>query len=418
MTTIISVLLYFFLFLAVYVQVFLLVTFFESRERFMSRASRKPAPRGSDADVPRVSIIVPCWNEECTLKGTVDSLLALEYPKEKLQIIVVDDGSTDGTALAASAFAGHSQITLLSKKNGGKHTALNEGLVYAEKSDIVGCLDADSFVSPDALYEMLPYFDDPSVMAVTPFIRVHTAHNVIERIQVVEYVVSGLWRKLLSSLNAQYVTPGPFSLYRRSVFTELGLYRPAHQTEDLEIAMRMQAAHMRIESAHTAVVYTSVPRTLPALIRQRVRWYSGFLRNAFDYRRLLLNPRYGHVAMFSMPGGFIAIVSAVTLFLSGLFNALLWLRTEILQIVTIGFRFPAAPSFDWFFFDTGMYRLLTLTTFLLFIVTVFCSGLLIRERGHFAVNTIFYFLLYGLMAPLWCMRTLFNIVTVRQGKWR
>lgn len=410
------------LFFSLYIQVFLLVTFLETREKLKEalngNTEGERTPVRLSASLPKVSIIVPCWNEERTLKGTVDSLLALSYPKEKLQVIIVDDGSTDGTAAAAREFLANPQVLFLQKENGGKYTALNMGLQYTEESDLVGCLDADSFVAPGALLEIIPYFDDPGVSAVTPFVKVHHAKTIVERVQLVEYVVSGLWRKLLSSLNAQYVTPGPFSFYRRSVFRDLGVYRPAYQTEDLEIAMRMQAAHLRIENAHTAIVYTTTPTTLCALIRQRVRWYGGFLRNAFDYRRMIFRPSYGHVGMFSMPGGALAIVSAVTLFSVALVHFGEWVRRQIVEIAAVGFRFHGFSAFNWFFLDTGVYRLLALAVLLLFIVMVFFSMLLDGDRKRFLKNSIFYFALYGLMAPLWCARTLFSVITAREGKWR
>ena len=413
-------LLYVCLFFSLYVEVFLFVTFLEGRgktQKFPSTKHEGGSVRLPDS-LPTVSIIVPCWNEERTLKGTVDSLLALSYPREKLRIIIVDDGSIDGTAAVAGGYAGNPYIRFFRKENGGKHTAVNLGLEHTEGSDLVGCLDADSFVAPDALLNMLPYFSDPGVSAVTPFIKVYRAKTIVERVQVVEYVVSGLWRKLLSSLNALYVTPGPFSLYRRSVFDTLGVYRAAHQTEDMEIAMRMQAAHMRIENAPTALIYTTVPSTLRALIRQRVRWYSGFLYNTFDYRRMLFKPSYGHVGMFSMPGDVLSIFSAIILFIVGLVHFGTWVRQSIVEFLAIGFHFRGFSPFSWFFIDTGVYRLLTLAVLVLFVVMVLFSMSLDSNRRRFLTSSIFYFTLYGLMAPLWCARTLFNVVTVRPGKWR
>ena len=102
-------------------------------------------------EFPTVTIIVPCFNEERTVGDTIRSLLDLDYPKEKLSIIAVDDGSTDGTRRELASFESRHQISVLSKKNGGKHTALNLALEKVE-SELVGCLDADSFVDSDTIH--------------------------------------------------------------------------------------------------------------------------------------------------------------------------------------------------------------------------------------------------------------------------
>jgi len=164
-------LLYTLLFSALYAQVFLLVTFFEmratrahsAREALRLTSARLSMAGESSSTVlePRVAIIVPCWNEERTLARTVDSLLALEYPRDKLSVVIVDDGSTDGTSAVAERYRRNPQVALLSKENGGKYTALNLGIEHVGASaDLVGCLDADSFVAPSALREIVRVFTD------------------------------------------------------------------------------------------------------------------------------------------------------------------------------------------------------------------------------------------------------------------
>ncbi|HXK31708.1 MAG TPA: glycosyltransferase family 2 protein, partial [Candidatus Paceibacterota bacterium] len=121
--------------MGLYFEVFLLISFFEKRPSKKSDA----VPRR----FPTVSIIVPCYNEERTIAATVQSLLALEYPKKKLDIVVVDDGSTDGTRTIAERFAKkYPQVRYFYKENGGKYTALNFGIEVSH-GNIVGCLDAD-----------------------------------------------------------------------------------------------------------------------------------------------------------------------------------------------------------------------------------------------------------------------------------
>src|ERR1051325_5578804 len=124
------------LFLALFFEVFLLISFLEKRPA--SRTAALPKR------YPSTTIIVPCWNEERTIGGTLDSLLALDYPQDKLTIMVVDDGSKDNTGAVAAQYAQMhpGRIEYHYKENGGKWTALNYGLERTQ-AELVGCLDAD-----------------------------------------------------------------------------------------------------------------------------------------------------------------------------------------------------------------------------------------------------------------------------------
>ncbi len=130
-----------------------------------------------------------------------------------------------------------------------------------------------------------------------------------------EFVLGIALRHTLASVNGRHVAAGPFSLYRRSVRMELGGFRFGHQTEDMEMALRIQKAGYAIDSAPRARVYTKVPRSVPALIKQRTRWTSGFLRNVSqEYRSPVGNPRYGALGMIVLPLGFLALIGGLVAF--------------------------------------------------------------------------------------------------------
>ncbi|MBI3573976.1 glycosyltransferase, partial [Candidatus Kaiserbacteria bacterium] len=167
--------LYPFLFIALYFEVFLVLTFFDTEARRRRRLHRVET-------FPSVSVIVPCYNEETTVAGTADSVLALDYLKEKLTLILVDDGSTDNTRGVIARYAKNAQVKIIHKENGGKHTALNVGIAAA-KSEFVGCLDADSFVLPHALKLVMANFDDEKIGAVTSSMSVNAPSNILERMQ-------------------------------------------------------------------------------------------------------------------------------------------------------------------------------------------------------------------------------------------
>jgi len=260
---------YVFLFVALYLEVFFLITYFEFRAKDQTLKNSKGLIFGS-SKFPSVSVIVPVWNEETTVLKTIFSLLKLNYPKDKLSIFIVDDGSTDKTWNIIQRFARNKQIKLLRKRNGGKYTALNYALGFIN-SELVGCLDADSFVHSEALKRIVAEFKDDEIMAVTPSIKIFEPKGLLGLIQKAEYIFGIFLRKVFSDLNAIYITPGPFSVFKRSVFRKIGDYRHAHNTEDMEIAMRMQKNNMKIGNAPNAFIYTIAPTSLKALYKQRLR---------------------------------------------------------------------------------------------------------------------------------------------------
>lgn len=405
---------YILLFFTLYFEVFLVVTFFEGLS----------APKFSGTTVhrrhwPSVTIIVPAWNEEQTLDRTVRSLLALNYPKDRLRIVIVDDGSTDGTLHVARNFEKIPSVSVLTKENGGKHTALNLGIAHVT-SDLVGCLDADSFVDPGALQAIVPYFDDPTIAAVTPSVQIWKPDNPLRRMQAIEYMIGAFTRKIFSLMNGLYVTPGPFSIYRTSVFDKIGGFVHGFGTEDMEMAMRMQFHRMRIANAENAYVYTVSPKTLRALLRQRVRWVTGFLKNVFfAYRPMLFSLRHGNLGMLTLP------FAALSIFIA-LFFSIIYLDTIIeriwlfiLKYSALGLRFdPGWPDLAWWKFNVEFHRLVI---YLLLIITVFFIIMGVRWAGRrvIPVRDVFYFfLLYGLIAPLWLARSVFNLITAREAPWR
>ncbi|NIS28286.1 glycosyltransferase family 2 protein, partial [candidate division KSB1 bacterium] len=386
-------------------------TFFEHK-----RAPRSPL-RPSLARFPRVAIIVPCYNEEKSLAGTVSSLLALAYPKDKLEIIVVDDGSTDNTLSVTRSFA-DSRVRVITKENGGKHTALNAGLA-ATGAEIVGCLDADSFVAPDALIDMAAQFEAEDVMAVTPGIKAHNPRTLIQLIQKVEYEMAIFLRKMFGLLNAQYVTPGPFSLYRREVFAKVGTFKQGYNTEDMEMALRIRANHFRIENMHTAHVHTITPATFSALYRQRLRWVSGFLNNVLrDYRHLLFSIKHGHLGLFSLPGALLSI--AMVLYLVGytVFSLATKIAEKYIEMSNVNFEILwSTPSVDWFFINTGSVLLLSIILFSLMAVIVFLGRHLSRERLRLSRDVISFLLLYGFIAPIWIGMSVYRVARGKDLKW-
>lgn len=406
---------YLFLFLALYFEVFLLITFLEKKRS-------GAAPRAAMTHFPSVAIVVPCFNEQDTIEKTLRSALALDYPRGKLSVVVVDDGSTDGTLALARRFehdgAEGVKVTVHTKRNGGKHTALNYAL-RREEAEIVGCLDADSWVERGALREVIAAFNaDRELMAVTPAVKVSGPKRLLEVIQKAEYALAIFSRKMFGNLGALFVTPGPFSFYRREVFARIGLFRRAHDTEDMEMALRMQANHLPIDNIPAARVYTNVPPDLPTLIRQRTRWTRGFIENSKDYAFMYFNRRYGALGLFVLPTGIIAIFSAI--YLAGYFLATfiarameLFVRTETVGIAN------ALPfsRFDWFFLNTQTYTFI-IVTLVIMTAVVIGIGKKIGAEKPVSRDVLYFILFYGFIAPLWLFNAVVHAALARRVSWR
>ncbi|MFA5997281.1 MAG: glycosyltransferase family 2 protein [Candidatus Paceibacterota bacterium] len=404
--------LYVFLFFTLYLEVFFLITFFEERQKLGIKKLKEKL-----SHYPTVTIIVPCWNEETTVIKTVESLLGLNYPKDKLEISVIDDGSTDNTWNVVQKFKTHPQVKLFHKENGGKHTAVNYGIENSH-AELIGCLDADSFVDKDALHEIAAAFnEDPKMMAATPMLVVHEPKTVLQKMQKTEYHAGAFLKRMLSPLDAINVTPGPFSIFRREVFEKIGLYKKAHNTEDMEFALRMQVNHMRIRNVHTAQVHTKTPDTLYKLYRQRLRWAYGIMKNTLDYRFMMFRREYGILGMITLPLSFFGVFIFLYNFGFLTFHILNVVIDKAIQISTVGFV-NALPHADSFFFNTDLMTILSYVFIGMSLVIVW-NGVKLAEGRFRLTPGVFYFIfLYGIVAPIWLIRAVLNIVFSRTTSWR
>src|SRR3989344_5309866 len=397
--------LYVCLFVALYFEVFLMISFFEKRP------SKKD--RSLPAYYPSVSMLVPCFNEERTLASTIDSLLAMQYPEEKLEIVVIDDGSSDGTATIAEEYAKKypAQVSFLKKRNGGKYTALNLGIERSE-GELIGCLDADSFAAPDALMEAVKMVgNDPTAMAITPAMQVYKPRTMLELMQSVEYTFGIFYKKMFDNLSAINVLPGPFSMYKREVFNKIGVFRHAHNTEDMEIAFRMHQNGLRIVNAHTAYVYTTVPQTVRTLLKQRTRWSQGFLQNARDYKHMFFNPKFGNFGMLVLPFGLVAFCAGLYTAGYALYRLFSLVATRIGDFYMTGIpaHLPNAAHLNWYYLDTNMLSFVIIAVLLMTLVAIFLGRRIsdprLSPKFFFA-----YFAFFGLIAPLWLARAAWGAI--------
>lgn len=393
------------------------------------------APTGSPTleRKPSVTIIVPIFNEEKTVVKTVLSLLALDYPKDKLFVMVVDDGSKDNSWQVVQQFQNNPQVLLHKKENGGKYTALNYAIEHST-SELIGCLDADSFVDSQALNYMMPYFDDADVAAVTPSLKIQNPDSILGMVQNAEYNMGIFTRKILGLLDAQYVTPGPFSIFRKEIFKTVGMYRHAHNTEDLEMALRLQDHHYKIRNAHKALVYTVGPRTLYKLYKQRVRWTGGFIQNTIDYKRMILNPKYGNLGILVLPLAMYSIAGSMLFLCYNLFQLAVsfFKETEKLRIVGFnglngfsGLNFNwenisnlSNISFEWFFYNLQTTSLLGIFAVSVILFAIWYGKRLSGVTDKNSFDFVYFLLIYSFISPLWLVTSVYNTIRHRDAAWR
>ncbi len=331
---------YFAWFIFVFIAVVWILVLLQNRERYPRNVRPKK--------MPFISVLIPAYNEEDTLEKTIKSVLEIDYPKNLLEVIVINDCSKDRTREIAEKFG--NKIRLLdNEKNRGKAYSLNRG-VEAAKGGLIACLDADSVVEKGIIKKMIGYFENKQIGAVTPALGVFRAQNFLEKIQYVEYLLNVFLRKTLAFMDAVHVTPGVFTIYRKNVLEDVGGFEVGNLTEDMEIALKLHKAGYKIENNMNAKSYTHCPDKWKSLFNQRIRWYRGAIQNSIKYKYMFFNPKYGNLGMFLLPFNFISVFAIIIIFMLMAWNYLTAISNFIWKLYLINFDLaPLMSSFDWNF---------------------------------------------------------------------
>lgn len=264
------------------------------------RARRRERLHAGEDYQPLVSIIVPAYKEESVIAQTVKSLLASDYPH--VEIVVVDDGSPDGTSeVVRRAFGGEARVRLFKKENGGKAEALNFGFKQAT-GEIIITLDADTIFMPETVGALAHRFHDAALGALSGNAKVGNRINLITRWQALEYITSqNLDRRAFASLNGITVVPGAVGAWRRELLERTGGFTSDTLAEDQDLTINARRLGYKIGYEEYAVGWTEAPDTVRTLARQRFRWSFGTLQCMWKHRDALFRPRYGVLGFLSMP---------------------------------------------------------------------------------------------------------------------
>ena len=354
---------------------------------------------------PKISVLVPAYNEEVTVIETVTSLLALSY--SNLEVVVINDGSPDKTAdvlidqfdlrpvhpvfqkLVHTAdvkgiyrSSREPRLVLVDKNNGGKADSLNAGVNVAA-GELVCVIDADTLVAPDALQQLVaPFITRSDVVAAGGSVRLTNDSPVrgarvtelvvpkkpLPALQVVEYVRAFMVGRLgWNPLGGNLIISGAFGLFKRSAVLDVGGYEHSSIGEDMELIVRLRRRGYenkqpaRIEFLPDPVAWTEAPESIRVLARQRNRWQRGLMDVLIRHRKMILNYRYGSAGMLAMPFFFVVeflspLVEAIslTLLLVGLLAGLV--DPGSLLMLGAAYGFGASITILTLWFDEVAFR--------------------------------------------------------------
>lgn len=342
--------------------------------RFLFSKDREITANHLDAK-PQVSVILPALNEERTIAYTVRSLLEQDYPN--LEIIVVDDGSTDRTPEICQKLAeeGHIRFFQLRDRQ-GKSAALNYGFKVSRGEYIV-FMDTDSTLDRNAIFNLLKYFEDERVGAVSGNLGVRNFHtNLLTKLQAIEYLVSitvGRWFR--ASIGILSIVPGAFGAFRRSLLERIGGHEPG-PGNDSDLTIRTRKLWKQVVFAPDATCLTNVPESWRGWLRQRMRWDRNIIRNRVRKHRDIYNV---FQANFSLSN----LLSFIDTIFFAVFLALVWL----VYIVDIIVHYPDRAGLI-LFVNFCLRLLLKLIQFLI--------ALAVSERKLEYLGLILYLPLFGI----------------------
>lgn len=243
---------------------------------------------------PLVSVLIPAYNEEKSIVRTVKSVLATRYPR--LQIVVVNDGSTDKTGeILKTYLVKHkslkNNVVYVEQTNGGKARALNNALVNYAQGKLIMCLDADSRLDPKAIQQAVSYFCNPEVVGLAANVKIINNGSLLSLMQQLEYLLGHHYKKAYTILQTEYIIGGVGSMFRREALAKCHYYDTDTITEDIDLTLKL--VHLgksnKLVFANDVIAYTEGAHSLYALFRQRYRWRFGRMQTFLKNRHLFFN---------------------------------------------------------------------------------------------------------------------------------
>lgn len=376
----------------------------------------------TDEELPFISVLIPAWNEEETIQKTVESIMASNYLD--FEVFVIDDGSRDKTFEIAKALEKkYKNLKVYHKENGGKASALNFGIRKA-KGDFIFTMDADTYVHPESMKRMVRYFKDSKVMCVSPAMLVYKPRSVFERIQQAEFLLGLFLRKAFSALDSIFVTPGAFSAYRKEFFKKHGGYEVGNITEDLELALRIQYLGYRIENCSEAAVWTTAPAKFKDSLIQRRRWYYGWIRNLWRYRKIF-GRKYGDLGSFVIPTAGLNVIFSVVVIIYALFKSIITIKDELAFLSSINFSLAGVWNINFYIIERFLFLFFSnpvmIFIFIFIIIFTVYTKYATRKTGKvpgLLFNFFLFFAFFSILFGFWWIISIIYSLFHKNVKWR
>jgi cellulose synthase/poly-beta-1,6-N-acetylglucosamine synthase-like glycosyltransferase/peptidoglycan/xylan/chitin deacetylase (PgdA/CDA1 family) len=314
-----------------------------------ARRRRAADWRWGDEVTDPVTVIVPAYNEKANIEVAIRSILANDHP---LEVIVVDDGSTDGTADLVEAL-GLDRVRVIRQRNGGKATALNTGIAHASHELIV-MVDGDTIFERDTVRLLVQPFADAKIGAVSGNVKIANRDTFLTRLQHIEYVVGfNVDRRVHDLMGSMCTIPGAAGAFRRTVLLDVGGVSQETLAEDTDLTIAIGRAGWRMVYVDKAIAWTEAPVTVRQLWQQRYRWTYGTMQSVWKHRRAIVERgaagrmgRFGllHIIAFQILLPITAPLIDV-FFVYGLFfldpgtTLVLWLSVMLVQTAGAAFAF-------------------------------------------------------------------------------
>ncbi|WP_293573084.1 glycosyltransferase [Phaeobacter sp.] len=356
---------------------------------------------------PPVTVVIPAFNEATGIVQTIDSVLASDYPH--LSVLVVDDGSTDGTYdLVVETYIRDPRIQILRQPNGGKWKAANLAFSHVT-TDFVVAIDADTIVAPDAIRRLLQPMRQSDVGAVAGKVMVGNPNNLLTKLEKLEYTVAqNIDRRAYETINAIMVVPGAFGAWRTDAVRACGYYSSQTLAEDTDLTISLLKNGYKVRAAERAYAYTEAPASVGTLMKQRMRWSIGILQSAWKHRKTI---RQGHA---------VGLIGLTDLVLFGVVMPLLGPIIDLLMVLMV-VRFVG--SFDGSSFNAfSTHDYLVMGIFLsLPMLEMIMADYAVRSEPSVPRHMVFLLLLnrliYRQLLIINVYRSLWRIMTGRLTGW-
>ncbi len=363
-----------------------------------------------------ISVLVPAFNEENTIKDTIKAIFSSGYPIKEL--IVLNDGSTDRTRkIVESLLKKYKKLKLVNKKNSGKADSLNWGLKIA-KGELISVVDADSYPARNSFEKMVGFFDTKNVGAVTCVFIPKNKDKFFEKLQEIEYNVIAFTRKLLDYVDAIYVTPGPLALYRTSALKKIKGFDPNNLTEDIEATWHLAYEGYNRRMCLNTYATTTVPDKFKPWYKQRRRWNIGGLQCISKYKKCFF--KKGMLGFFILP----FFILQLSLGLVGLSIFVYLITTRILKNYifaqySIDAGIPLLTMNDFFVTPSflnylGIFLFIVGGFFTLLVLFIMKQKILGKQN---IFNILFYLLFYLAIYPFIMITAIYHFLR-GTGRWR